>query len=122
MRTEFGERGLVRGHICCFDVFGQPGTWQDASCLVGTQRLIMETYDDPPWVHELLEHPAGAQADLRRSLAGARYDVLELGGGDASTTVISPRLFENSWRPTTASSSPRRTRPASASPTTPAAA
>ena len=50
----FGERGLVRGYICCFDVFGQPGTWQDATCLVGVERLIMETYDDPAWVHELL--------------------------------------------------------------------
>ena len=29
-----------------------------------------------------------------RSLKGAHYDVLELGGGDASTTVISPKLFE----------------------------
>ncbi len=26
-------------------------------------------------------------------LAGARYDILELGGGDGSTTVISPKLF-----------------------------
>ena len=50
----FGQRGLVRGYICCFDVFGQPGTWQDATCLVGVERLIMETYDDPAWVHELL--------------------------------------------------------------------
>ena len=49
-----GQRGLVRGYICCFDVFGQPGTWQDATCLVGIERLIMETYDDPAWVHELL--------------------------------------------------------------------
>ena len=31
----FGQRGLVRGYVCCFDVFGQPGTWQDATCLVG---------------------------------------------------------------------------------------
>jgi uroporphyrinogen decarboxylase len=29
-----------------------------------------------------------------RSLAGARYDVLELGGGAASSTVISPKLFD----------------------------
>jgi uroporphyrinogen-III decarboxylase len=28
-----------------------------------------------------------------RSLKGAKYDVLELGGGDASTTVISPIIF-----------------------------
>ena len=31
-----------------------PARWQDACCLVGTQRMIMETYDDPGWVHELL--------------------------------------------------------------------
>ena len=28
--AEMGERGIVRGHVCCFDVFGQPGCWQDA--------------------------------------------------------------------------------------------
>ena len=52
---KFGDRGIIRGHICCFDVFGQPGTWQDAACIVGIERLIMETYDDPQWVHELLK-------------------------------------------------------------------
>jgi uroporphyrinogen-III decarboxylase len=29
-----------------------------------------------------------------QSLKGARYDLLELGGGDASTTVICPKIFE----------------------------
>ena len=91
---EYGERALVRGHICCFDIFGQPGTWQDACCVVGTQRMIMETYDDPGWVHELLAILNRRKQVFIRSLAGARYDVLELGGGDASTTVISPKLFE----------------------------
>ena len=91
---EYGERGLVRGHICCFDIFGQPGTWQDACCIVGTQRMIMETYDDPQWVHELLRVLQARKLTFVRSLKGARYDVLELGGGDASTTVISPSLFD----------------------------
>ena len=91
---EYGERALVRGHICCFDIFGQPGTWQDACCVVGTQRMIMETYDDPGWVHELLAILNRRKQAFIRSLAGAHYDVLELGGGDASTTVISPKLFE----------------------------
>ncbi len=90
----YGERGLVRGHICCFDIFGQPGTWQDACCLVGTQRLIMETFDDPAWVHELLKMLHRRKKTFMQSLKGAQYDILELGGGDASTTVISPTIFE----------------------------
>ncbi len=90
----FGQRGLVRGFICCFDVFGQPGTWQDATCLVGVERLIMEAYDDPQWVHELLGILFRRKQVFMKSLAGAHYDVLELGGGAASSTVISPRLFD----------------------------
>lgn len=50
----FGERGLIRGNIVSFDIYGRPGTWQDAACLVGIERLILSTYDDPEWVHELL--------------------------------------------------------------------
>jgi len=90
----FGQRGLVRGYICCFDVFGQPGTWQDATCLVGVERLIMEAHDDPTWVHELLEILFRRKKVFVESLRGARYDILELGGGGASSTVISPRLFD----------------------------
>jgi len=92
--ADFGDRGLVRGHICCFDVFGQPGTWQDAACLVGIEKLIMATYDDPAWVHELLKILQRRKKVFARSLEGARYDILELGGGDASSTVISPKLFD----------------------------
>jgi hypothetical protein len=90
----FGERGLVRSHICCFDVFGQPGTWQDAACLVGIERLILEAHDDPAWVHELLRILQWRKLAYTRSLKGASLDVIELGGGDASSTVISPRLFD----------------------------
>ena len=90
----FGELGIVRGHICCFDVFGQPGTWQDAACLAGAERLIMETFDDPAWVHELLRILQKRKKTFVRSLAGARYDILELGGGSASSTVISPAIFD----------------------------
>ena len=85
---------LIRGHICCFDVFGQPGTWQDASCLFGTERLIMETYDDPKWVHQFLNILQNRKKVYINSLEGAKYDILELGGGAASSTVISPKLFD----------------------------
>jgi hypothetical protein len=89
----FGERGLVRGNVCNFDIYGQPGTWQDAACLVGIEKLIMATFDDPEWAHALLDILYRRKEVYVRSLKGARYDLLELGGGDASTTVISPKLF-----------------------------
>lgn len=92
--ASYGDKALIRGHICCFDIFGQPGTWQDAACLYGTQKLIMETYDDPQWVHAFLKILQKRKKDYIKSLKGAKYDILELGGGDASSTVISPALFD----------------------------
>jgi uroporphyrinogen decarboxylase len=91
----FGERGLIRGAICSFDIYGQPGTWQDAAVLVGIQELSLATFDDPEWVHELLRILYRRKETYIRSLKGAKYDLLELGGGDASTTVISPDIFRN---------------------------
>jgi uroporphyrinogen decarboxylase len=91
---EFGERGLIRSHICCFDVFGQPGTWQDACCLFPLQELILMTFDDPEWVHSFLKILQARKRTYIKSMKGARYDILELGGGTASSTVISPKLFE----------------------------
>lgn len=92
---DYGERGLVRSYVCCFDLFGQPGTWQDATCLVGTEKMIMATYDDPQWVHEFLQILQRRKAAYLESMAGAPYDILELGGGSASSTVISPQLFDD---------------------------
>jgi len=90
---DYGERGLVRGHIPCFDGFGQPGCWQDASCMYGTENLIMATFMDPGWVHAFLSLLQERKRIFIESLKGAKYDILELGGGDASTTVISPDIF-----------------------------
>ncbi len=89
-----GERGLIRGNVCAFDVYGQPGCWQDACCLVGTEQLIMATYDDPQWVHELLGILFRRKKLFIESLKGARYDLIEHGGGAASSTVISPKIFD----------------------------
>jgi len=90
---QFGSRALIRGHIACFDGFGQPGCWQDFSCLYGSTNLIMASMEDPAWVHAFLEVLRERKNTYIHSLKGARYDLLELGGGDASTTVISPDLF-----------------------------
>jgi len=91
----FGERGMIRGSICGFDVYGQSGCWQDAACLYGIQELILATYDDPGWVHAFLKILFERKKTFVRSMAGARFDLVEHGGGDASSTVISPRIFDD---------------------------
>lgn len=90
----FGERGMIRGTIPGFDVYGQPGCWQDAAVLFGIEKLIMETYYDPQWVHEFLKILKERKKHFIQSMRGAKFDIIEHGGGDASSTVISPKIFE----------------------------
>ncbi|MFC2084717.1 uroporphyrinogen decarboxylase family protein [Bacteroidota bacterium] len=90
----FGNRGLIRGAIPGFDFFGQPGCWQDAATLFGIEELIMETFNDPDWVHSFLKILLNRKKEFVLSASNANFDILELGGGSASTTVISPEIFD----------------------------
>jgi uroporphyrinogen decarboxylase len=89
-----GDRGIVRGAVPGFAIYGQPGCWQDAAALFGIQELILETYEDAAWVDALLGILRDRKLAFVRSTAGAPFDLLESGGGDASSTVISPRIFD----------------------------
>lgn len=89
-----GDEGLLRSNIPSFDIMGQPGCWQDAALLYGIERLILETFDDPQWVSTFLGILQRRKLRYIESTKGAPFDLIELGGGDASTTVISPRIFE----------------------------
>ncbi|MEG0630702.1 MAG: uroporphyrinogen decarboxylase family protein [Christensenellaceae bacterium] len=92
---DIGEKGIVRTHIpTTIDMFGQPGCWQDACCMFGTEALIMATFDDPQWVHEFLKIIQERKISFIKSLKGAAYDIIELGGGDGCTSVISPKIFD----------------------------
>jgi len=90
---ELGNAGILRGHITTCNIYGQPGCWQDLACCYGIEKLIMETYDDPEWVHTALKVILDKKMIAVNSLNGAKYDILELGGGDASSTVISPKIL-----------------------------
>ncbi|GAB4363202.1 MAG: hypothetical protein Kow0042_00810 [Calditrichia bacterium] len=90
----FGERGIIRGMIPGFDVYGQSGCWQDAAVLFGIENLIMETFSDPQWVHTFLKILFERKRIFIESLKDARFDLIEHGGGDASSTVISPQIFD----------------------------
>lgn len=87
---QLGDDGILRGFI-----FGdQGGCWQNATCLVGTQELIFEASDHPEWVHELLGILRDKKLQfIREQLAHAKFDLIETGGGAASSTVISPKYF-----------------------------
>jgi len=85
------DDGIVRGFV-----FGnQGGCWQDACELYGLEPLIMATCDDPEWVHRFLSVlQAKKLRFIEESLAGARYDLIETGGGAASSTCVSPGLHK----------------------------
>ena len=85
---------LIRGTVACLSPLGQPGCWQELTMLYGVQESIMETFEDPEWVEEALKMIQRKKLQYVDSLAECPYDILELGGGSASTTVISPAIFE----------------------------
>lgn len=89
-----GDRGIVRGAVPGLPISGQPGCWQDAAVLCGIEDLILQTYEDPGWVIAVLGVLRDRKLAFVRSTSGAPFDLLELGGGDASSTVISPRIFD----------------------------
>ncbi|MEG1926809.1 MAG: uroporphyrinogen decarboxylase family protein, partial [Ruthenibacterium sp.] len=86
-----GDAGILRTFLCG----KQGGCWQDACELYGAENLIMETFDDPEWVHAFLS--ILLEMKLRyidENLYGMPFDLVETGGGAASNTLISPAIHE----------------------------
>lgn len=87
-----GDAGIVRGFVTHF---AQPGSWQDFCEMVGTQDAIYWAIDDPAFVHHFLDEMTKIKvAFVHEQLDGARYDLIEHGGGAASSNVISPAMFD----------------------------
>lgn len=87
---EVGDAGIVRGFV-----WGdQVGCWQHACCLIDINEILFKCYDQPDWVHELLKILLQKKLQFIASMAGAKFDLVETGGGAASSTVISPRFHE----------------------------
>lgn len=86
-----GDAGILRGAV-----WGdQAGCWQHACCLMPVEQLILECADHPAWVHRLLSALLRRKLQfIEESLTGARFDLIETGGGAASDTVISPKLHQ----------------------------
>ncbi len=83
-----GDRGILRGFV-----WGdQAGCWQHACCLMDVNEIILRCMDRPDWVHSLLKVLLHKKLRFVESMKGAKFDLVETGGGAASTTVISPKL------------------------------
>ncbi|MCX6561953.1 MAG: hypothetical protein NTZ26_15770 [Candidatus Aminicenantes bacterium] len=87
---QVGDHGILRGFV-----WGdQAGCWQHAACLMDISALIMTAIDKPDWVHALLKILLEKKLRFIESMRGARFDLIETGGGSASSTLISPRMHE----------------------------
>jgi len=85
-----GDAGILRGFV-----WGdQAGCWQQACCYYDTLPMIYAANDDPDWVHEFLNILLEKKMQfIYESLKGAKFDLIETGGGASSSTVVSPGIF-----------------------------
>lgn len=87
---EIGDAGILRGFV-----WGdQAGCFQHAACLMDIQDLIFACFDKPGWVHKLLKILLDKKLQFIESMKGAKFDLVETGGGSGSSTVISPALHK----------------------------
>lgn len=85
---EVGDKGIVRGFV-----WGdQAGCWQHAACMMDINELIVKSMTDPEWVHSLMKILLEKKLRFIESMKGAKFDLIETGGGSASSTLISPEL------------------------------
>ncbi len=85
---EVGDHGILRGFV-----WGdQAGCWQHAACLMDINTLLLAAIDKPDWVHHLLKVLLAKKLRFIESMKGARFDLVETGGGSASSTLISPKM------------------------------
>ena len=87
---QMGDRGILRGFV-----WGdQAGCWQHACCLKDVNQLILDCFDKPDWVHALLQILLEKKLRFIEGMKGAKFDLIETGGGAASSTLISPKIHE----------------------------
>ncbi len=90
LSDRIGDSGILRGFV-----WGdQAGCFQHAACLMDITDLIMACFDKPDWVHELLEILLEKKLRFLETMKGAKFDLVETGGGAGSSTVISPAIHE----------------------------
>lgn len=92
---ELGDAGILRGFV-----WGdQAGCWQHACCLMDVNDLILCCMTMPDWVHVLLGALLRKKLRFIESMKGAKFDLIETGGGAGSSTLISPDMHREFCMP-----------------------
>ena len=89
-REKVGDRGIIRSHP--FSP-GQGSPWQSFCTMIGTQEAIFMAMDEPARLHHTLDEIVKKTLRVTELWRGTPADMVEVGGGAGSNTVISPSLF-----------------------------
>ena len=89
-QKRLGNQGIVRAWAYGY---GQGSPWQDLCTLVDTERAIYWAMDEPELMHYALQSLLEKRLLFVRMLEGMPIDLIEVGGGAGSNTVISPKMF-----------------------------
>ncbi len=89
-RERLGDRGIIRSHPYSP---GQGSPWQSFCTMIGTEKAIMLGMDAPDRLHEMLDAILQKTLKVTAMWAGTPADMVEVGGGAGSSTVISPAFY-----------------------------
>jgi uroporphyrinogen-III decarboxylase len=89
-RERLRDLGVIRSHP--FSP-GQGSPWQSFCTLVDTERAILFGMDDPEFLHHALECILQRTLRVLPLWEGTPADMVEIGGGAGSSTVIGPTFF-----------------------------
>jgi len=90
-KDRLGDRGIIRSHP--FSA-GQGSPWQSFCILAGTMEAIFMGMDKPDSLHHALGEILNKTLRVTELWQGTPADMVEIGGGAGSNTVISPAFFE----------------------------
>ena len=92
IKNRLGDRGVIRSHP--FSP-GQGSPWQSFCTLYDTEKTIMTALESPDFIHYALESIVRKTLRVTEMWEGIPSDMVEIGGGAGSSTVISPSIFED---------------------------
>jgi uroporphyrinogen-III decarboxylase len=89
-KDRLGERGIIRSHP--FSP-GQGSPWQSFCTMFDTEQAILLGMDQPETLHHILEAIVRKTLKVTEMWKGTPADMVEVGGGAGSSTVISPDFY-----------------------------